>query len=151
MFSCYCRRQFKDQSALEQHQRSTAHCYCRECDRFFGHTDAVEQHRLALHDFTCSDCDRTFLRTEALRQHQNSKKHGQFRGTYRKNEWGSRINFQLSYGLKPCRSLKLSAPQLLSQCKVPHLIVIQAIMMTGRKAGEFSTGWPKSTSNVRLH
>lgn len=75
MPSCDCSRRFSDLGALQQHQISKAHCYCRECDRFFIHTDAVEQHRSALHSFTCFDCDRTFVRSEALQQHQKSTKH----------------------------------------------------------------------------
>ncbi len=72
---CHCGRRFGDPSALQQHQRSTAHCYCRECARFFVHPDALEQHRSALHSFTCVDCDRTFVRPEALQRHQKSTKH----------------------------------------------------------------------------
>ena len=75
MSSCHCGRCFSDPSALQQHQRSKAHCYCRECDRFFVHTDSVEQHRAALHSFICFDCDRPFVRPEALQRHQNSMGH----------------------------------------------------------------------------
>ena len=72
---CHCGRRFGDPNALQQHQRSKAHCYCRECARFFVHPDALEQHRSALHSFTCVDCDRTFVRPEALQRHQKSTKH----------------------------------------------------------------------------
>ena len=75
MPSCHCGRRFGDSSALQQHQRSKVHCYCRECARFFVHPDALEQHRSALHSFTCVDCDRTFVCPEALRRHQKSTKH----------------------------------------------------------------------------
>ena len=75
MPSCDCGRRFSDLGALQQHQISKAHCYCRECDRFFVHTDAVEQHRSALHSFTCFDCDRTFVRPEALQAHQKATGH----------------------------------------------------------------------------
>jgi len=73
--SCHCGRRFSDPSALQQHQRSKAHCYCRECDRFFVYTDSVEQHRSTLRSFTCFDCDRIFVRPEALQRHQNYMGH----------------------------------------------------------------------------
>ena len=72
---CHCGRRFGDSSALQQHQRSKAHCYCGECARFFDHPDALQQHRSAVHSFICTDCDRTFVRPEALRQHQESTQH----------------------------------------------------------------------------
>ncbi|KAL2048846.1 hypothetical protein ABVK25_010904 [Lepraria finkii] len=79
MPSCHCGRSFGDPSALQQHQRSKFHCYCRECDRFFVHPNALEQHRSALHN--CYS-----------------------REAYAKKGWGSRNNFQLSYGFKPGNS-----------------------------------------------
>lgn len=75
MSYCQCGRRFGDPSALQQHQRSKAHCYCRECERRFGHQDALEQHYSAVHSFTCADCDRTFVRPEALQKHQMSTNH----------------------------------------------------------------------------
>jgi len=72
---CHCDRRFSDLNALQQHQSSKAHCYCRECARFFVRPDALKQHRSALHSFTCVDCDQTFVRPEALQRHQKSTKH----------------------------------------------------------------------------
>ncbi len=71
----HCGHRFGDLNALQSHQKTKSHCYCRDCNRFFAHVDGAEQHRLALHSFICFDCNRKFVRPEALQQHQKSTKH----------------------------------------------------------------------------
>ena len=75
MLCGHCGRRFNSTSALQQHQKSTAHCHCRDCGRFFAHPDALKQHRSALHSFTCAGCNRVFAIQEALQQHQKSLNH----------------------------------------------------------------------------
>lgn len=63
---------------LQQHQKSTGHCYCRECERSFVISDALSQHlQSPIHttQFHCCDCDRDFAHEQALHQHLADKIH----------------------------------------------------------------------------
>lgn len=74
-----CSSGFASIPLLQDHQRSSNHCFCRQCNRLFTTASHLDRHlRFAPAHSTqyhCCDCDRDFFDEQALRQHLRYKVH----------------------------------------------------------------------------
>lgn len=74
-----CSSGFASIPLLQDHQRSSNHCFCRQCNRFFSTASHSDRHlRFAPAHSTqyhCCDCDRDFINELALSQHLQYKIH----------------------------------------------------------------------------
>lgn len=103
MVQCSCGRSFLLFPALFDHQKSTGHCYCHQCDKNFVHEEALQQHKAtgqhcskchcklcgmsfptkesleqhsaALHSSRCGVCEKVFRSPVVLQQHQIANEH----------------------------------------------------------------------------
>lgn len=74
-----CSSGFASILLLQDHQRSSNHCFCRQCNRIFTNASLLNRHlRFAPAHSTqyhCCDCDRDFVDEQALSQHLQYKVH----------------------------------------------------------------------------
>uniref|UniRef100_A0A0G4HI07 Alpha-type protein kinase domain-containing protein n=1 Tax=Chromera velia CCMP2878 TaxID=1169474 RepID=A0A0G4HI07_9ALVE len=87
VFECEdCDREFRSESALEQHQRAVKHGdyanRCDECLRQFGSGQALDDHqrsrRHGHYARQCEDCQKQFGSMSSLDQHQRAARHGDY-------------------------------------------------------------------------
>ena len=76
MYLCKCLQNFISPKSLQDHAKSTGHCfYCSHCNAFFNSGQELDNHNSSLHPFFCRTCKKTFPLLQGLKRHQRAKEH----------------------------------------------------------------------------